>query len=38
MAGRGIEMDVEITLHEAKPVREKLAITFLETDTSASDD
>jgi hypothetical protein len=38
MAARGIEVDVEITLHEAEPVRQKLAITFTETDASASDD
>ena len=38
MVGRGIEVDVEVTLHEAEPVRQKLAITFVETDASASDD
>ena len=38
MTGRGIEVNVEITLHEAEPVREKLAITFVETDASVSDD
>lgn len=38
MTARGIEVDVEITLHEAEPVRQKLAITFVETDASVSDD
>lgn len=38
MADRGIEVDVEVTLHEGEPVRQKLAITFVETDASASDD
>ena len=37
MAARGIEVDVEMTLHEAEPVHQKLAITFVETDASTSD-
>ncbi|WP_422358270.1 hypothetical protein [Qipengyuania flava] len=38
MAARGIEVDVEMTLHETEPVHQKLAITFVETDAVESDD
>jgi hypothetical protein len=38
MAGRGIEVLADITLHEGEPVHEKLAVTFVETDAAASDD
>jgi hypothetical protein len=38
MADRGVEVDVEMTLHEAEPVCQKLAITFVETDASTADD
>ena len=38
MTGRGIEIEVEITLHEAEPVHQKLAVTFVEIEAAKSDD
>ncbi|TPG56353.1 hypothetical protein [Sphingomonas glacialis] len=38
LTGKGAEIDVEITFHEAEPVHHKLAITFAEVDASESDD
>ena len=38
LTGKGVEVDVDITFHEAEPVQHKLAITFIEVNAPDSDD
>lgn len=38
LTGKGVEVEVDITFHEAEPVQHKLAITFVEVDAPDSDD
>lgn len=38
LTGKGVEVEVDITFHEAEPVQHKLAITFVEVSAPESDD
>jgi hypothetical protein len=38
LTGKGVEVEVEITLHEGEPIRQTLALKFVEVEARKSDD